>query len=224
MNDQFPNTAPHTASHTAWFFGTFNPVHNGHLYVARAVLAAFGAFETVTFVPAGQPPHKTPAAVDLAPAEDRLAMVRLAVAGEPAFRVSDVEITGPQPCYTFETLLRLGLTGLAEPPGLIIGVDAFNGLATWHRAAELLAAAHFLVAPRAGIAPKSCFEIAGNLIEPCFSMIPMAEVPLSSSEIRRALREDLPLVDSRGNSLMPEPVRHYIVSRRLYRTPLRVRP
>lgn len=196
---------------TIWFFGTFNPVHNGHLAVAQAALQAFPALETVTFVPAGQPPHKSPQTAQLAPAADRLAMLQLAVADNRAFSVSEAETRHEGVSYTFETLKRLGLLGLSEPPSMVIGVDAFNTLASWHRAAELLVAVHFLVAPRDGVPIQTRFEIAGNVYEPLFSAIPMPETPVSSSQVRRHLQEGLPLV-----ALLPGAVQNYIVEHGLY--------
>ena len=210
---------------TAWFFGTFNPVHNGHLQVARAVLAHFPALETVTLVPTGHPPHKAAVSPDLLPIRHRLAMATLAAESEPRLKVSDAEAADSQdPHYTYETLKKLGLFHLNEPPVLILGVDAFNSLEGWHQAARLLESTDFLVAPRNGVTPKTSFMIGNQPIDPRFSLIPMPEIAIAASDIRYRLHEELPL-----DEVLPPAVENYIRRHGLYRpqaaanTPLKTR-
>ncbi len=140
------------------FGGTFNPIHNGHLIVARAV-AEYFHFERVTFVPAYVPPHKSePHAggeeADLpaqyrSSAEDRLTMIRLAIAGEGVFDVSEVELRRQPPSYTFDTLLQFRQEhGLEAQLHWVIGADMLADLPTWHRAGEVVDMATIITAAR----------------------------------------------------------------------------
>ena len=105
------------------FGGSFDPVHMGHLHVARVAQRARD-LERVVFVPAARPPHKLERA--LAPGADRLAMLRLAIAGEPSWTVSDVELRREGPSYTVQTVRELALA-VGEPADaevwMILGSD-----------------------------------------------------------------------------------------------------
>jgi nicotinate-nucleotide adenylyltransferase len=110
------------------FGGSFNPIHTGHLVLAESFRERL-LLDRVLFVPAAVPPHKDPG--DLIPALHRYAMVTLAVAGHPAFGVSDVELQRPGPSYTVETVEALA----GEWPGarrfLLMGSDTFLDLPGW---------------------------------------------------------------------------------------------
>jgi nicotinate-nucleotide adenylyltransferase len=110
------------------FGGTFNPIHQGHLRSAEEVREAF-ALDRTYFIPAAQPPHKSGS--DLAPATHRLKMVELAVADNPHFSASAIELERPGTSYSIDTI-RYFLTAV-QPASLlfIIGIDAFRELATW---------------------------------------------------------------------------------------------
>ena len=130
--------------------GTFDPVHCGHRALADAALAS-GAVSRVRWIPAGQPPHRSG---PVASAEQRLAMVRLLIADQPAFELDTSEVDAAAlgaPSYTVDTLLRLRATlGPEQPLALILGADAFLGLPSWHRWREIPALTHFLVTSRPG--------------------------------------------------------------------------
>ncbi|HUW50355.1 MAG TPA: nicotinate-nucleotide adenylyltransferase [Sulfuricella sp.] len=127
--------------------GTFDPIHFGHLRLAQELAGRLGLRE-VRFVPAGLPPHRTQ---PFAPAQQRLEMVRLGIAGNPLFALDEREIFKPTPSYTVETLLDLRReTGAAQPLCLFMGTDAFLGLTSWHRWRELFELAHIVVAQRPG--------------------------------------------------------------------------
>jgi len=127
------------------FGGSFDPVHHGHLIAARAVAEKRG-WAKVTFLPAGRPPHKGPA---VASAEDRLAMLRLAIAGEALFDICDLELRRRGPSYTFETLSELRrLHGPEAPLVMVVGMDMLPDLPTWRRAGEVLELAEVVVAAR----------------------------------------------------------------------------
>jgi nicotinate-nucleotide adenylyltransferase len=127
--------------------GTFDPVHNAHLRLAEEALAQFG-LDRVLFVPAGRPWHRAAPSVC---ADDRVAMVRLAIAGEPGFALDDAEVRAGAPGYTVDTLERLRDSyGPARPLVLLLGADAFLGLPAWHRWQALFDLAHIAVATRPG--------------------------------------------------------------------------
>jgi nicotinate-nucleotide adenylyltransferase len=127
--------------------GTFDPVHFGHLRLAVEAAESCGLAQ-VRLIPAGTPPHRAP---PVAPARHRLQMVRLAAAGCPGLVVDEREVSKTTPCYTVETLagLRAEL-GDAVPLCLILGMDQYLDLATWHRWRELFGFAHLVVAERPG--------------------------------------------------------------------------
>jgi nicotinate-nucleotide adenylyltransferase len=128
------------------FGGTFDPIHYGHLRTAFEVLQALDLRE-LRFIPAGDPPHRDKPRLDAA---RRLELVRAAVAGQPGFVVDDREIRRRGPSYTVVTLEELRAELPDTPLCLVLGMDAFRGLATWHRWHELLVLAHLVVAPRPG--------------------------------------------------------------------------
>src|SRR5271165_878843 len=138
------------ARRVAFFGGSFDPPHQGHLAVAHAARAAL-ALDTVLFAPVGAQPLKPQGST--AGFEDRVQMTRLAVDGVPGFEVSLVDAPKPSgaPNYTLETLLDLR----AELPigGMLfclMGADSFFGLKGWHRSAEIPFAAPLIVASRPG--------------------------------------------------------------------------
>jgi nicotinate-nucleotide adenylyltransferase len=140
----------------AFFGGSFDPPHKGHLAVARAAQAGL-ALDLVLFAPVGVQPLKMPNGERSAAAAfaDRLAMTRLAIAGEPGFAVSLMDAPKPAPNaqappnYSVETLERLRAeVGSAGRLFFLMGADSFFGLRQWHRAAEIPFAATLVVASR----------------------------------------------------------------------------
>ena len=179
--------------------GSFDPVHNAHLSIARAALASLPLAE-VRWIPSGTPPHR---ASPVASAEDRAAMLELAIAGEPRFRVDGRELDKHSPAFTVETLEALHAE-LGEKTGLVllIGADQFARIETWHRWEDLFRLARIAVFARPG-------EPIGNPSQ--VTVVPMAPLAIASSEIRERL--------SRGESargLLPDAVLDYIESRHLY--------
>jgi nicotinate-nucleotide adenylyltransferase len=198
------------------FGGTFDPVHHGHLIVARA-LAEQQGFERITFVPAACPPHKAAAG---APAPDRLEMLRLAIAGEKLFDICELELSRTGPSYTIDTLreLRRG-----HGPGArlhwVIGQDTLEELPKWRRAEEVLAEADLIVVARPPWDQRldDVFAfLSGHFSPPEVqslreSVTPTPLIDISSTEIRRR--------SAAGQSvryLVPEAVCRYIEEHRLY--------
>ena len=127
--------------------GTFDPVHYGHLRLAEELGETLKLGE-VRLVPSGTPPHRSAPQVA---AEHRLAMVRLAAAGNPGFRVDEREMRRAGPGDTFDTLTELrSEAGVSRPLVLLLGADAFLEFATWHRWHEIFKLAHIAVAHRPG--------------------------------------------------------------------------
>jgi nicotinate-nucleotide adenylyltransferase len=139
------------------FGGTFDPIHSGHLALARAARQAC-SLGKIYFVPAGTPPHKTQPAASFF---DRFAMVALATAGEKTFVPSGIEAPAlvekspgkktAAPNYSIETVRRLRARSKKNDKlFFLIGIDAFNDIADWHKAEELFAECEFIVASRPG--------------------------------------------------------------------------
>ena len=128
------------------FGGTFDPIHWGHLRSAEEVRAAFH-LDRILFIPASIPPFKKKGAASAA--ADRLAMARLATAGNPGFAVSDVEIARPGKSYSIDTLRHFS-AGLRRNDALyfILGMDAFREIGVWKDFRQLFPLSHFIITSR----------------------------------------------------------------------------
>jgi nicotinate-nucleotide adenylyltransferase len=126
--------------------GTFNPIHFGHLRPALEITEALQLRE-MRLIPSALPPHREVPEVD---AQQRLRLVQLAAVGEPRFVVDDRELRREGPSYTVDTLISLRRELGDEAIGLVIGMDAFLFLHTWHRWEQLIDLAHFIVMQRPG--------------------------------------------------------------------------
>jgi nicotinate-nucleotide adenylyltransferase len=136
--------------------GTFDPVHHGHLRIAIECCEVLGLSE-LRFIPCRQSPLRDMPHAD---ADQRIAMLETALAGEPRFRLDRRELDRPAPSYTVDTLTELRAAVGATPLCLIVGMDAFLGLAAWHRWREVTRLAHLVVARRPGHAPEPQGELA----------------------------------------------------------------
>lgn len=145
----------------AVFGGTFDPVHNGHLRAAWEASETLGA--DVHLVPAKVPPHRPQPVADAA---RRVAMLRAALAGQDRLRLDLRELEREGPSYTFDTLTSLRAEiGDARPLVLVVGADAFAGLATWHRWRELFGLAHMCVLTRPAQIPALPDALAAEVAE-----------------------------------------------------------
>lgn len=204
--------------------GTFDPIHEGHLDVARAAQRAL-ALDEVRFIPARHPTHRTPPA---ASASHRFAMVALALASEPDMRVSDVEMEHDGPSFTIDTLDRLERAepALAGACVFITGADAFVEIRTWRRWETLLTRCHFAVVSREGVPSATVRtalpDLAGRMHDtPCaltaspgIFLIDATTSRVSSTGIRRALATGGAI-----NGLLPRAVAEYAVRQGLYAGP-----
>jgi nicotinate-nucleotide adenylyltransferase len=151
----------------ALFGGTFDPIHRGHVVVARAAAVKF-QLKQVRFVPADIPPHKEKAPITSY--YHRYAMVSLALAGEKDFVPSLLEApdthrdgNGRRPSYSIETVRRVKKTlGKSDHLYFLIGMDAFKNIAKWYKPEELLQECDFIVAARPGY---SLADVASSLPE-----------------------------------------------------------
>ena len=181
--------------------GSFDPVHNAHLAVARAALTEL-RLAKVLWIPSGMPPHREAAK---ASAAHRAAMVALAVAGEPRFVLDEREIRKASPGYTVETLEDLRADfGADTELVLLIGADQYARLNTWHRWEGLFVLARIAVFARPGLALDDADRV---------TVVPMAPLDISSTAIRERIANGEPV---RG--LMPDAVLDYIETNHLYST------
>ncbi|MGK0216999.1 MAG: nicotinate-nucleotide adenylyltransferase [Planctomycetota bacterium] len=142
--------------------GSFDPVHLGHLAVARAAAGAF-ELQKVLFMPAARPPHKP--GRRLAGGRDRLAMLELALAEQPDFEVSSLELEREGPSFSIDTVRTLLAAGLAPEGGLhlILGTDNLPGLPGWREAEALLELVQPIVLVRAGDSAQQLEALAGRI-------------------------------------------------------------
>jgi nicotinate-nucleotide adenylyltransferase len=208
------------APRVALYGGTFDPIHAGHLFAACTALEA-AELDAVVFVPAARSPHKLDA--DPTPDELRLALVRLAIEGEPRFAVWDVELERGGVSFTRETVARLReLRGTAAlEPALVIGSDNLDALERWREIDELLCSVRPLVVPRASQAhvAHQIERLRTLLAPPAFERLERgvlattATHPAVATDVRAALASGADTSD-----WLPERVRDHIVRHGLYGT------
>jgi nicotinate-nucleotide adenylyltransferase len=185
------------------FGGSFDPVHHGHLIVARVAAEVLGLAQ-LRFVPAREQPFKQ--GTHRAAAGHRAAMLELATAAEPGFAVERAELERPGPSYTVDTLRGLREREPAGELVLLVGADAAAELGAWRESAELPHLARIVAFARPGSPPPD-----SPLVE---RTIRVPAVDISATEVRRRVRE--------GRSVrywVPDPVAEYIARHRLYLDP-----
>jgi len=211
------------------FGGTFNPIHFGHINVSTEIKKKF-ELDTIYMIPSAIPPHKR--RQEVADAQDRLNMTRLAVSGLDGYIVSDVELTRSGPSYTIDTI-NYFRKALSEDTKmyLILGMDAFLEIDTWMSYKELFTKLPLIIMSRPGteylkhhqletyiqdkISDNYWFEEEKN----CFMhqtkqsiyLVTVTPYDISSTEIRKRIRQQKPL-----QNIIPEPVEQYIRSEGLY--------
>ena len=194
------------------FGGTFDPIHNGHLVIAEEARLKLG-LERVIFVPAGEPWLKGHR--NIAPGAHRLEMIELAIAPNPHFSVSTVDLDRAGPSYTVHTLpdLRHELGGEVNFY-FIIGEDALAGLPSWNEPEGVVEMCYLVAARRPGSEALD-LESLERSIPGISSRIIILDNPLmdiSSSEIRERVAKGLPITD-----LVPDAVARYIREQGLYK-------
>jgi nicotinate-nucleotide adenylyltransferase len=207
--------------------GTFDPIHYGHLRLAEE-LADFLSLAQVRFIPAAQPPLR---GGPQASPRQRLAMVELAIQGNPRFIVDARELQRVGPSYTVDTLRELRQElGEAQPLFLFMGADAFLKLGAWHEWRQLFTLAHLVVAHRPGYDPAAWVQRldAGVLAEfnarqgatpqaaailgaGCILTFPMTALEISATRIRSLIQ-----AGHSARYLLPDAVVDYIGIEQLY--------
>lgn len=211
------------------FGGTFNPIHNGHLAAAEEVRLRL-KLDMILFVPSSLPPHKHEEA--LPTAEHRLEMVRLAIAGNAHFALSDIEIQRGGKSYTIDTIEALRQAWSDAELFFITGIDAFLDIQTWYQWRKLLSLCHFVVIARPGYHFVDLVRLdflnsaAGELLKIDQGAVPGAIVSagafsiylenlplhdISSTEIRTAAKQGKDI-----KYFLPDTVLTYIIKKRLY--------
>lgn len=211
------------------FGGTFNPIHFGHLRAAQEVKERFGMDE-MYLIPSAIPPHKS--SEDIANAEHRLEMVRLAAAECKDMRVSDIELNRPGPSYTVDTI-RHFKSVFSEDTELffVAGIDAFLEINLWHAYNDLLLLIPFIVMTRPGYDAEGTKNIGRFLRAELSDLYQYAEdssayfhpekqpvyvlkadfLNISSTEIRNRIRQGRSV-----RALLPENVENFIRKKKLF--------
>jgi nicotinate-nucleotide adenylyltransferase len=196
--------------------GTFDPVHYGHLVVAEEVYATLQLTEIV-FVPTGQPPHKMD--VEITSAEHRLKMLELAIASNPHFTISRVDLDRPGPSYTVD-MLQLLHEEWGEQTAIyfIIGGDSLEDLLGWHDASGILEQlTHIVAVRRPGYIESETYydwlEARLPGIKQRLLVVDTPQLDISASDLRKRVAEGRPI-----KYQTPESVESYIVQYGLYRS------
>jgi nicotinate-nucleotide adenylyltransferase len=194
---------------TGVFGGTFDPVHLGHLILAEQCREQ-ARLDLVLFVPAARPPHKL--AHVLTPFAQRVEMLALAVAGQPAFRIDELEKDRPGPSYTADTLAQLHSRHPDAQLFLLVGADTLHDLPYWHEPARIAALAELLVMARPGWeapAPEALRLPEGAAFRRQTVEAPLIDI--RGRDLRRRAAEGRSL-----RYLVPRAVEAYIADKHLY--------
>lgn len=191
--------------------GTFDPIHCGHLVIAEDCWYQL-ELDEVLFVPAGDPPHKRGRVIS--PAADRVAMVALAIADNPHFRLSRVEVDRPGVSYSVDTVARLREElGPETRLFFIIGGDMLRDLPSWHEPDRLADLCEIVAVNRPGYPPLNLTRL-NPAIPRAAERIRQLEVPelnIAASDLRRRVAEGRPIT-----YMTPDAVVRYIQERGLY--------
>jgi nicotinate-nucleotide adenylyltransferase len=208
VNDWHPGPAPRRLG---IYGGTFDPPHQGHLIAATEVRAALG-LDTVVFMPAGQPPHKRDQT--LTPAQGRVRMIELAIAGRIGLALSTLDLAEDRPAYTADLLARLrDLWGPQHDLFFVLGGDALRDFPGWHAPERIVALAQLAVVARPGVTTdlaaitRAVPATAGRLHPVAIPLIDIA-----SHDLRARVATDRPIAFQ-----VPLAVEDYIAAEGLYR-------
>ena len=181
--------------------GTFDPVHHGHLLLARDALEQL-RLDAILFVPCARSPFKNrkPQVTDA----QRMAMLRLAVKSDSRFWLTRCELDRPAPSYAYDTAVEIGEAFPRAELFWLIGGDQLADLDKWHRAKELRGLVTFLLLPRGKTAVKTWPDFVLSLPQP-------RQIDISATEIRHRVKSNLPI-----DHLVPSSIAAYIKRHRLY--------
>ncbi len=197
---------PKTTKRIAVMGGTFNPIHYAHLISAEQVRAGLG-YDKILFIPSARPPHKV-ADADIIEPEHRYQMVLLAIAENPHFEVSRIELERAGPSYTIETLKALkALYGETTELAWIIGADSLIEYKVWKDFDEVLERCVMIATTR----PNYNLNQVPFVIQKRVTTFPITGVDISATVIRERIRKGLSI-----QYLVPEGVQAYIEQHQLY--------
>ena len=190
------------------YFGTFNPIHNAHLAIASYVRSSYD-FDVILFVPAYKPPHKE---IDDELAHHRLNMVKMAIAHEGSYQMSNIEYSNSRFSYTYITIQELykRYPAVEGKINFIIGSDAFKEFETWYEAEELKKLIKFIVFPREKDFNMNYFDYLKER-EYDFEVAKLPFIDLSSRVIRSRVKKGKTI-----QGLVPQNVIEYIKENKLY--------
>ncbi len=200
----------------ALYGGSFNPIHFGHLIIARSVAEKL-SLDRLIFLPSVAPPHKS--AGVLAPAQHRAEMVTLAIAGEPKFEYDEYDLTREGPTYTVGTVAHfrevLGPDAIVH---WVIGADTVADLANWYRVGALVDSCRIVTALRPGWDQINFDALRTRLGDEQIArlragVVDTPRIDISATDIRRRVRAGRSI-----RYLVPEAVREYILHHKLYQT------
>lgn len=195
--------------HIAIYGGTFDPIHNGHLNLAREMMKQHPSIDEIWFCPVRFSPHKSPK--DALSVDHRLAMVKLAIEGNPAFKAVDFEIKRDGPSYTIDTLEELHQKFPDKKFSLIIGDDSIKSFLSWKDPEKIIRLANLYIGTRHP--PLKIPEDASDEIRKAIKEgeTKTSIVEISATEIRRRLAAGESI-----EGLVPEKVIDYITTNHLY--------
>jgi nicotinate-nucleotide adenylyltransferase len=193
--------------------GTFDPIHVGHLALARQALRSLD-LEQVLFVPNAQPPHKL--GQPISPAHDRESMVSLAIADEPAFALSRLELERAGPSFAVDTVEVLASASRAEgrpEPWFILSAEVLDDFHAWREPLRILELCRVAVGPRPGADPLDRAWLVEHYPgrEDRFTFLPGPTLDVASTTIRQLVAAGSPIT-----GLVPGPVERYIRDTGLY--------
>lgn len=191
--------------------GTFNPIHNAHLFSAELVREEC-SLDKVIFLPTGNPPHKK---MDSIGNEHRLAMVKMAIEGNEHFQVSEIEVFSKEVNYTINTMRKLKTENINIDYYFIIGADEAMILDRWKEVGELLKLCSFIVVNRPGFSDESVKNKINEITSRYGGNIAIVSGPrldISSTEIRKRAENGKTI-----RYLVPDKVEEYIAKEHLYR-------
>ncbi|HZK82664.1 MAG TPA: nicotinate (nicotinamide) nucleotide adenylyltransferase [Humisphaera sp.] len=188
--------------------GSFNPIHHGHLACSRAVAEAMG-FDRITLIPTAQSPHK-PESASMADSAHRIAMLRVAIAGDASFEVDELELSRTGPSYTIDTVGELAARG-ESPIHWLIGADMLIYLPRWHRIDELLTQVNFIIMARPDC-PIDWSQLPAKFQYLKSEVVAAPLISISATDIRARVARGLSI-----RYLTPDSVCDYIDRNGLYR-------
>ena len=193
--------------------GTFDPIHHGHLIMARAAAERLNTLKVI-LIPSAQPPHKANLAISAA--EDRLEMARRAIQEEPLFEVSDCELKRPGPSFTLETVRYFHQQYPQNQLYWLIGADSISELAGWYHIEQLADECLIVTAARPGFNPQETQTLKSMLTDLQMqrlrqNILATPQVDISATQIRRRIRQNQSV-----RYLTPPAVIDYIKHQHLY--------